>query len=203
MGSTSTHTRTENNNGQITVTKTVTTVDDDGNESTQVFVSRNGGEFNDEDGEDESNDNNDDNVDNVDGQDDEVTEESNDDNSRSNGISQSSNGNAALQAHNEARAEVGLGPLQWDEGLCQDARDWADRINHDPNWPHCPDDQRKGQGENLWRGSGYSGDILKMAVDNWVNEKKEYEAKKRGESHDTDGHYSMYLWLSQLLLTIV
>ena len=195
MGSTSTHTRTENNNGQITVTKTVTTVDDDGNESTQVFVSRNGGEFNEGDGEDESNDNNDDNIA---GQDDEVTEESNDDSFQSNGASQSSNGNAALQAHNKARAEVGLGPLQWDEGLCQDARDWADRINHDPKLPHSPNNQRKGQGENLWRGWGLRGDLLKAAVDSWVNEKKEYEAKKRGEPHDTDGHYSMYLRVLKL-----
>jgi uncharacterized protein YkwD len=61
-----------------------------------------------------------------------------------------------LAAHNQARAEAGVEPLAWSDRLARDADSWARHLAANDLYDHASPDQRRGQGENLWRGpKGY------------------------------------------------
>lgn len=57
-----------------------------------------------------------------------------------------------LAAHNEARSDAGAPPLVWSDRLERDAMDWARHLAARDLYEHASPDQRRGQGENLWRG---------------------------------------------------
>ncbi|KAI5640718.1 hypothetical protein M9H77_00429 [Catharanthus roseus] len=74
-----------------------------------------------------------------------------------------------LDAHNAARAQVGVGPMRWDNQLAAYALDYANKQKG-----RCPNLIHSGgpYGENLAAGSGdFSG---KQAVDMWVAERRYY-----------------------------
>ncbi|KAL3358476.1 hypothetical protein AABB24_015547 [Solanum stoloniferum] len=53
-----------------------------------------------------------------------------------------------LAVHNDARAQVGVGPMSWDAGLASRAQNYANSRTGDCNLIHS------GAGENLAKGSG-------------------------------------------------
>ncbi len=107
-----------------------------------------------------------------------------------------------MLAHNDARKEVGVAPLQWDERLEKHAQKYAqyladhDKFDHDPN-----NGVIEWQGENLWKGTRGAFGYAQMA-DGWVSEKKFY--KKDGIMPDVSvngnwtavGHYTQIIWRS-------
>ncbi|WP_448603450.1 CAP domain-containing protein [Thermoleptolyngbya sp.] len=105
--------------------------------------------------------------------------------------------NTVLSAHNRYRSELNLPPLQWSDGLAQNAQGWADvlaarggrRLEHS---------QGTGEGENLWMGtSGYfSYDDM---VAGWGDEKRYFRpgtfpnVSTTGNWADV-GHYTQIIW---------
>ncbi len=45
-----------------------------------------------------------------------------------------------LAAQNSARAELGVGPLQWNPQLAEDAKIWADELAETGKFEHSPDE---------------------------------------------------------------
>lgn len=103
-----------------------------------------------------------------------------------------------LAAHNSARAEVGLAPLAWSERLARDAQGWARHLARNDHYEHASPDQRKGQGENLWRGPhGYWSAWEKVGF--FLAEKRHFrpgrfpEVSRTGRWSDV-GHYTQVIW---------
>ncbi|XP_009803803.2 pathogenesis-related protein 1C-like [Nicotiana tabacum] len=95
-----------------------------------------------------------------------------------------------LDAHNTARADVGVEPLTWDDQVAAYAQNYASQLAADCMLVHS-----HGQyGENLAWGSGDFMTAAK-AVEMWVNEKQYYD-------HDSNtcaqgqvcGHYTQVVW---------
>ena len=103
-----------------------------------------------------------------------------------------------LAAHNIAREDVGLAPLQWNPTLARDAEDWAIHLAQRRTFGHAPHDVRKGQGENLWRGSrGRYSPWQMIAL--FVAEKRDFrpgtfpDVSRTGRWSDV-GHYTQIIW---------
>ncbi|PSS02749.1 Basic form of pathogenesis-related protein like [Actinidia chinensis var. chinensis] len=93
-----------------------------------------------------------------------------------------------LNAHNAARAAVGVGPIRWDNNLANYARNYANSRINDCNLVHS-----KGPyGENLAKGTpGLTGrDSVKM----WVDEKKYYNYNSNSCIGGVCGHYTQVVW---------
>lgn len=97
---------------------------------------------------------------------------------------------AFLKVHNDARAAVGVPPLQCSDELANYARSWADTLIarggdlvHRPNNPH---------GENL-AGGRYGSPTPKLAAELWLAEKKFYRDGPTG-SQEGVGHYTAMIW---------
>ncbi|KAK2998895.1 hypothetical protein RJ639_023341 [Escallonia herrerae] len=98
-----------------------------------------------------------------------------------------------LDAHNAARAKVGVGPLTWDDGVARYAQNYANQRIGDCALKHS---QGGPYGENLAKGSGdFTG---KAAVDLWVGEKQYYDYNSNScASGKVCGHYTQnYLALN-------
>lgn len=95
---------------------------------------------------------------------------------------------AALDAHNAARAEVGSPDLLWDAGLASDAQSWADHLASIGKLEHA---SGTGQGENLYMQSG-SNDPFLNAVNAFNSEKSDYTG---GVIDSTNySHYTQVVW---------
>lgn len=103
-----------------------------------------------------------------------------------------------LEEHNAARADVGLEPLRWSDRLADDAADWASHLARRNLYDHAPADVRKGQGENLWRGSRDRWSPAEM-IGFFVQEKRHFRPgdfpniSRTGQWSDV-GHYSQIIW---------
>lgn len=103
-----------------------------------------------------------------------------------------------LAAHNLARDDVGLGPLRWNPALARDAEGWAQTLAERRAFEHAPDHLRKGQGENLWRGTRYDYSPWQM-IDLFVAEKRDFrpgtfpDVSHTGKWSDV-GHYTQIIW---------
>ena len=104
---------------------------------------------------------------------------------------------ALLQAHNKARAEVGVGPLRWSTEIAIYAQEWADhlasttcRLEHRPRsgtWKQI-------YGENLFMGTSGYYDVAD-AVEAWEGEKAYYSGAPLNYSNWKDsGHYTQVVW---------
>lgn len=101
-------------------------------------------------------------------------------------------GNVWVKEHNRIRADVGLGPIAWNDTIAAGAQKHADTCKFE----HSPNNQRqfgsKILGENLAYGSPYDGFTDKKMVDMWEDEKAFYtypqgpSESKKGET----GHYT-------------
>ena len=95
-----------------------------------------------------------------------------------------------LNAHNQARAEVGVGPLVWDETVAAYARNYANK-----RWGDCSLIHSGGPyGENLaWGSRDLSA---AAAVRMWVAEKSIYDYSSNKCIGDPWGclHYTQVVW---------
>lgn len=109
-----------------------------------------------------------------------------------------------LAIHNAARARVGVPPLAWDAGLAEAARAYAEDMARSDLFRHAPPALRRGQGENLWRGSrgAYGPDAMATA---WTDEARLFVNQPTplfsttGRWQDV-GHYSQIVWRSTTAL---
>ncbi|KAH0977754.1 hypothetical protein GBA52_027473 [Prunus armeniaca] len=95
-----------------------------------------------------------------------------------------------VKAHNAARAAVGLDTLDWDEGLADSAKNYANQRAGDCDLVHS----NSGPGENL--AMSPDGDLTaKLAVDQWVAEKADYDYKTNTCAPGKQcGHYTQVVW---------
>lgn len=98
---------------------------------------------------------------------------------------------AALDAHNTARAAVGTDPLTWSTSLLADAQAWADHLAEAGVLEH--DDSLETEGENLY-GPGSGSGQLTAATEAFLAEKDLYDGEAiTATNYMTFGHYSKTL----------
>lgn len=103
-----------------------------------------------------------------------------------------------LEAHNIERAEVGLPPLVWNENLVRDAASWADHLARRNLFDHASPEIRRGQGENLWRGTRDRWSPWEM-IGFFASEKRYFhpgnfpDVSRTGNWGDV-GHYTQIIW---------
>ncbi|WP_454279407.1 CAP domain-containing protein [Sphingomonas sp. Marseille-Q8236] len=106
---------------------------------------------------------------------------------------------AMVQGHRAARAEIGLPPLTWDDGLAASALSYAQEMARTRRFQHAEQPQGPTrQGENLWTGTrgAYSYDEM---MGHWVAEKRDFvnlpipQASRTGRFGDV-AHYTQIVW---------
>ncbi|PON55148.1 Cysteine-rich secretory protein, allergen V5/Tpx-1-related [Parasponia andersonii] len=100
-----------------------------------------------------------------------------------------------LNAHNTARAAVGVGQLTWDDRLASFAQQYAKQRIGDCKLVHSGGPY----GENLaWGKPDLSG---VNAVNLWVNEKADYDYKSNTcAAGKVCGHYTQVVWRNSVRL---
>ena len=108
---------------------------------------------------------------------------------------------AMLAGHTAARAEVGEGPLEWDDTLVADAARYAATLAQTGVFRHAEQVMGPGrEGENLFTGTRGAYSYAEM-VDLWVAEKKDFvnlptpDFSRTGKFGDV-GHYTQIVWHS-------
>jgi hypothetical protein len=103
-----------------------------------------------------------------------------------------------LMAHNEARAEVGAPPLQWDPGLAQAAASYGPALSRLGRLIHSPRTGRENQRENLWMGQQgrFRPDEMVAA---WTDEKRQFAPGQfpnvsRTANWVDVAHYTQMIW---------
>ncbi|OMO92160.1 Allergen V5/Tpx-1-related protein [Corchorus olitorius] len=100
-----------------------------------------------------------------------------------------------LDAHNTARAAVGVGPMTWDDTVAAYAQNYANQRIGDCNLVHSDGPY----GENLaWSSGDLSGtDAVKM----WVDEKADYDyGSNTCAPNKVCGHYTQVVWRNSVRL---
>jgi pathogenesis-related protein 1 len=103
-----------------------------------------------------------------------------------------------VELHNQARAAVKVGPVEWSRELAAYAQEWADELARSGKFEHRPGDGAFAQkyGENIAIGFG-DGFGVHAAVGMWSAEKKAYVP---GTPIPDDfatfaaGHYTQMVW---------
>jgi len=107
---------------------------------------------------------------------------------------------AALKIHNDARADVGVAALQWSDALAADAAEWANNLAKQDRMYHSDNDQRSGQGENLYMTTATDrADSGKNASQAWYDEIQLYTYSPIGSGQNNFsaiGHYTQMIWKS-------
>lgn len=96
-----------------------------------------------------------------------------------------------LKIHNDARAEVGVPPLVWDEEIAAYAQEWAEKIAAEDNMIHRPNGK---YGENL---AGYLPEYGERPVHGaqmWYEEIKDYNGGVMDAVNFEAGHYTQMIW---------
>ncbi|XP_054779256.1 pathogenesis-related leaf protein 4-like [Prosopis cineraria] len=93
-----------------------------------------------------------------------------------------------LQVHNEARDEVGVGPLYWNETLESYAQNYANERSYDCNLEHSGGPF----GENI--AEGYDDMKGSDAVKFWLTEKPNYDYHSNSCVNDECLHYTQIIW---------
>ncbi|XP_077233493.1 pathogenesis-related protein PRB1-2-like [Tasmannia lanceolata] len=101
-----------------------------------------------------------------------------------------------LNPHNAARAQVGVGPMTWDNTVAAYAQNYANQRIGDCQLMHSGGPY----GENIFWGSG--GDFTAVdAVNAWVNERGDYNyAANACASGKQCGHYTQVVWRNSVRL---
>jgi hypothetical protein len=111
---------------------------------------------------------------------------------------QSSWSETIVELHNRERALVGARPLSWDPTLAAAAAAYAPQLARLARLDHSPRSTRRGQGENLWRGSR-GAYAVGAVIAAWAGEKRLFRAgifpnvSSSGDSYDVN-HYSQMIW---------
>ncbi|KAE8681939.1 Pathoproteinsis-related protein 1 [Hibiscus syriacus] len=102
-----------------------------------------------------------------------------------------------LNAHNEARSAVNVGPMTWDETVAGFARDYANQRIADCNLVHSGGGGQ--YGENL---AGSSVDLSGTdAVRLWVDERADYDYNSNSCAPEkVCGHYTQVVWRDSVRL---
>ncbi|KAM7274997.1 hypothetical protein ACFE04_016863 [Oxalis oulophora] len=94
-----------------------------------------------------------------------------------------------VKAHNAARAEDGIGPVQWSEEVAEFARSYTDKLKATCDMIHS---DNQNYGENLaWSSGEMSGTD---AVAMWVDEKQWYNYKGNLCLGKDCWHYTQVVW---------
>lgn len=97
-----------------------------------------------------------------------------------------------LAAHNQARAQVGVGKLEWSAELARIARGHADTLRG--QGCRMRHSGAPGIGENLAWASGQRLSPAE-AVRMWVNERRHYDSKRHTcAAGQQCGHYTQVVW---------
>ncbi|KAI4295271.1 hypothetical protein L6164_035334 [Bauhinia variegata] len=99
-----------------------------------------------------------------------------------------------VNAHNRARAQVGVGPMIWDERVASYARNYLNQLRGSCKMVHS-----HGQyGENLaWSSGDLSGTA---AVNMWVGEKPHYDYWSNSCVGGQCLHYTQVVWRNSVRL---
>ncbi|KAL3525755.1 hypothetical protein ACH5RR_014127 [Cinchona calisaya] len=104
-----------------------------------------------------------------------------------------------LDAHNQARSEVGVGPLKWSEGLAKSASLTARYQRDKQNCTFANLTSSKYGGNQLWAGG--LAVTPRTAVETWVAEKKFYDYANNSCAPDHRcGVYTQVVWKNSLEL---
>ena len=107
---------------------------------------------------------------------------------------------AAMKIHNDARAEVGVSALTWSDDLAADAATWAKNMADKETMYHSENDQRPGQGENLYYTTATDKERSgRNASQAWYNEIQLYTYAPVGSGQNNFGaigHYTQMIWQS-------
>ena len=99
-----------------------------------------------------------------------------------------------LNAHNAARAQVGVGPMRWDAKVASYARNYVEKLKGSCKLVHSGGPY----GENLAWGSGdLSGTA---AVNMWVGEKPKYDYNSNSCVGGECRHYTQVVWSNSVRL---
>jgi len=105
---------------------------------------------------------------------------------------------AMLEAHRQARAQVGLPPLAWNDDLAAAARDHAAMLARIGALRHTDQPMVEAQGENLWAGTRGAYAYREM-VAAWAGEAANFinaptpRSSRTGQWQDV-GHYAQIVW---------
>jgi hypothetical protein len=103
-----------------------------------------------------------------------------------------------LAAQNHERSLAGLTPLQWDPALASAAASYGPRLAALGRLQHSPRETRRGQRENLWKGTRGAFTPEQM-VASWAAEKRFFRAgifpsvSITGDWEDV-AHYTAMVW---------
>lgn len=99
---------------------------------------------------------------------------------------------ALLAHHNAVRAEVGVPPLRWDEGLAAYAQQWADHLA--ATGCRMRHRQPNRYGENLFQGTARHYRAIDAAR-GWESEKAHYRGGVIAKNnYQQIGHYTQMVW---------
>ncbi|KAH7834585.1 hypothetical protein Vadar_017614 [Vaccinium darrowii] len=101
-----------------------------------------------------------------------------------------------LNAHNSARAAVGVGPLTWDANLEAFAQNYATQRTEDCTLMHSGGGGK--YGKNIVVGSGDFTGV--DAVGLWVGEKPNYDYNSNSCVRGECGHYTQVAWRNSVQL---
>jgi len=98
-----------------------------------------------------------------------------------------------VDAHNQWRSQVGVGPLRWSPQLANYAQSWADRLAQNNSFEHRQDSP---YGENLASSTGRQMSPARV-VEMWGNEIQDYNyASNSCAPGKVCGHYTQVVWKS-------
>ena len=102
---------------------------------------------------------------------------------------------SALDLHNQARSQVGVPPLTWDDTLAANATAYAHVLAQTPGQlTHSDGSTRPDQGENLFYASG-GGTTFVTATQAWLDEKNNYHGEPIPQGDfERYGHYTQCVW---------
>ncbi|KMZ73295.1 Cysteine-rich secretory protein [Zostera marina] len=101
-----------------------------------------------------------------------------------------------LDSHNTARAEVGVGPMEWNNAVYTYAQGYANQRKSDCLLQHS----ETSYGENLFWGMGKEFTAVD-AVKAWVDEKQWYHYEDNScDSGKMCGHYTQVVWSNSVEL---
>ena len=103
-----------------------------------------------------------------------------------------------LAAHNAERTRFHAPPLWWSAKLAHDAQGWAEQLAARGKMEHSTNEQRGGEGENLWMGSAGRYQAEDM-VGAFVAERAAFRPGKFPQVSRTGnwadvGHYTQLVW---------
>ena len=104
----------------------------------------------------------------------------------------------ALIIHNNARSDVGVSDLKWSTSLSKDASNWAAQMASEDRMYHSSEDDRIGQGENLYYTTATDSlTSARRASQLWYDEIELYTYSPilSGENDFYEiGHYTQMVW---------